>query len=157
MDGGEPAATGTPTDAREKPPPLDVKPGTVPKGSVLAIGVDFESISRVDGLLQRYGDRFLNRVFTEHEIAYSQRRRFPAQHLAGRFCAKEATMKALGTGRALGVLWQNIEVVRTVGPPQLRLHGGAARRFTDLGAARAMVTITHAGDFAFAQVLLLKG
>ncbi len=127
-----------------------------PPGSVLAVGIDLESISRIDGLLQRYGDRFLHRVFTKGEIAYSLRRRFPAQHLAGRFCAKEAAMKALGTGRSLGVLWKNVEVVRTTGPPQLELHGGAANRRTQLGAGRALVTITHSGDLAFAQVLLLQ-
>ncbi len=127
-----------------------------PPGSVLAVGIDLESISRIDGLLQRYGDRFLHRVFTKGEIAYSLRRRFPAQHLAGRFCAKEAAMKALGTGRSLGVLWKNVEVVRTIGPPQLELHGGAANRRTQLGAGRALVTITHSGDLAFAQVLLLQ-
>ena len=124
--------------------------------SVLSIGVDIESISRVDNLLQRYGERFLNRIFTEHEVAYSQRRKFPAQHLAARYCAKEATMKALGTGRSLGVLWKNIEIVRVSGPPQLTLRGGAAKRFQELGADRSLVTITHAGDFAFAQVMLLK-
>ena len=125
-------------------------------GAILAVGVDFESISRIDGLLRRYGTRFLRRVFTDGEIAYSQKRRFPAQHLAGRFCAKEAAMKALGTGRSLGVLWRNVEVVRETGPPQLVLHGGAAQRCAQLGGGRALVTITHSGDFAFAQVLLLK-
>ena len=128
----------------------------LPSGSVLSLGVDFESISRVDALLSRYGDRFLNRVFTQHEIDYSLRRKFPAQHLAGRFCAKEAAMKALGTGRALGVLWKNVEVFRPSGAPQLRFHGGAAQRAAELGAGRALVSITHAADFASAQVLLLK-
>ena len=155
MDGGE--AKASPADAAAmKEQSIDTVSGQIPHGSVLSIGVDFESISRVDELLQRYGDRFLTRVFTDHEIAYSQRRRFPAQHLAGRFCAKEATMKALGTGRSLGVLWRNVEVRRLSGPPQLRLHGGAAKHFRQLGGSRSLVTMTHAGDFAFAQVLLLK-
>ena len=153
MDGADADASPTPVAPEE---PIDVTPGPIARGSVLSIGIDFESITRVDELLQRYGDRFLTRVFTDHEIAYSQQRRFPAQHLAGRFCAKEATMKALGTGRSLGVLWRNVEVVRESGPPHLRLHGGAARRLRQLGAGRSLVTITHAGDFAFAQVLLLK-
>jgi probable phosphoglycerate mutase len=131
-------------------------PGEIQDNSVLSIGVDIESISRVDNLLQRYGERFLNRIFTEHEVNYSQRRKFPAQHLAARFCAKEATMKALGTGRSLGVLWKHIEIVRVSGPPRLTLHGSAAKRFQELGADRSLVTITHAGDFAFAQVMLLK-
>ena len=136
--------------------PLDVSPGRIPGGGVLSVGVDFESISRIDRLARRYGDRFLNRVFTDGEIAYSRRRRFPAQHLTGRFCAKEAAMKALGTGRALGVLWKNIEVVRSSGPPQLQLRGTAAIRFSDLGATQSVLSITHSGDFAFAQVLFLK-
>ena len=156
IDGGD-ADISPAADAAVPDQSIDVAPGPIPHGSVLSIGVDFESISRVDALLQRYGDRFLTRVFTDHEIAYSQQRRFPAQHLTGRFCAKEATMKALGTGRSLGVLWRNVEVMRVSGPPQLRLHGGAAKRFHQLGGRRSLVTITHAGDFAFAQVLLLKG
>ena len=136
--------------------PREIARAPLSSGSILAVGIDIESISRVDDLLERYGNRFLQRVFTDGEIAYSQRRRFPAQHLAGRFCAKEAAMKALGTGRSLGVLWKNVEVVRTVGPPQLELHGGAADRREQLGGGRALVTITHSGDLAFAQVLLLK-
>lgn len=144
---------------RDSPTPPGTRPTDdipLPTGAILAVGVDFESINRIDALLRRYGTRFLHRVFTDGEIAYSQRRRFPAQHLAGRFCAKEAAMKALGTGRSLGVLWKNVEVVRETGPPQLVLHGGAAERFAHLGGGRTLVTITHSEDFAFAQVLLLK-
>ncbi len=144
------------SERRDRSASVTVERAELPAGSVLSIGVDFESIRRVDQLLQRYGNRFLNRVFTEEEITYSLRRKRPAQHLTGRFCAKEAAMKALGTGRALGVLWRNVEVVRVSGPPQLRLHGGAARRFEQLGGGQALVTITHAGDFAFAQVLFLR-
>lgn len=129
-------------------------PDLGPADRVIAIGVDIESISRVDRLLTRYGSRFINRVFTEGEAAYSLRRKHPAQHFAGRFAAKEATMKALGTGRALGVLWRNVEVVRVTGPPQLRLHGAAAERFDALGGHRALLTITHSSDLAMAQVLL---
>ena len=130
--------------------------GELKENSILSIGVDMESINRVDNLLRKYGDRFLNRIFTEHEVDYSQRRKFPAQHLAARFCAKEATMKALGTGRSLGVLWTNIEVIRVSGPPRLKLYGGADKRFKEFGAERSLVTISHTGDLAFAQVMLLK-
>lgn len=156
MDGGGAEAAAA-TAAAMPESSIDSAPDRLPRGSVLSVGVDFESISRVDALLRRYGDRFLTRVFTDHEIAYSQQRRFPARHLTGRFCAKEATMKALGTGRSLGVLWRNVEVMRVSGPPQLRLHGGAAKRLRQLGGGSSLVTITHAEDFAFAQVLLLKG
>ena len=160
MDGVSTGPSGDSTLVREEPltgvGPLDLAASQRPGGSVLSVGVDIESISRIDKLIQRYGDRFLHRVFTDEEVAYSRRRRFPAQHLAGRFCAKEAAMKALGTGRAPGVLWQNIEVVRESGPPQLRLHGTAAHRFTDLGASRSVLSITHSGDLALAQVLFLS-
>ena len=124
-------------------------------GHVLSIGIDIESVARVDQLFQQYGERFLNRVFTNQEQTYSLRRRFPAQHLAGRFAAKEAAMKALGTGRSRGVLWRDVEVVRVSGPPQLRFHGAASRRLDAVGGRASLVTITHSGDLALAQVMLL--
>ena len=125
-------------------------------GNVLAIGVDIESIARIDTLLKRYGQRFLSRVFTDEEVSYSMRRRFPAEHFAGRFAAKEAAMKALGTGRSRGVLWRNVEVVRVTVPPHLQLHGEAARLFDAMGGKKSLITITHSGDSALAQVLFLS-
>ena len=95
------------------------------------MGIDATDIPRIAAAFDRYGERFLRRVFTEEEIAYCTRRRNPVPHLAGRFAAKEAAMKALGTGHSRGVLWKDIEVFRTFGPPQLRLHGGAAARALD--------------------------
>lgn len=106
-------------------------------------------------MLTRYGDRFLRRVFTEGEISYCTRRRDPVPHLAGRFAVKEAAMKALGTGQSQGVIWKDIEVVRRGGPPQLQLHGGAARRAEKMQVRRSLVTITHAQTIAMAQVMLL--
>ena len=117
--------------------------------------MDATDLPRVSALLQRYGDRFLRRVFTEGEIVYCTRQRDPVPSLAGRFAVKEAAMKALGTGRSRGVLWKDVEVVRAGGPPQLRLHGGAARRAESLQVRRSLVTITHAETIALAQVLLL--
>ena len=122
---------------------------------IIGLGLDATDIARIAGTIARYGDRFVARVFTEAEAAYCQRRRTPAIHFAGRFAAKEAAMKALGTGHSRGVLWRDIEVIRHGGPPQLQFHGGAARRFADLGAASSLVTITHSDDLALAQVLLL--
>lgn len=122
---------------------------------VVGIGLDASDIPRIAQALQRFGDRFLRRVFTEGEIAYCTRHRDPAPHLAARFAAKEAAMKALGTGHSRGVLWRDIEVVRHGGPPQLRFHGGAAVRFDALRARRALLTITHSETLAIAQVLLL--
>ncbi|HXW07279.1 MAG TPA: holo-ACP synthase [Vicinamibacterales bacterium] len=123
--------------------------------NVLAIGLDATDIPRLADVLGRYGDRFLRRVFTEGEIAYCTRRRNPAPHLAGRFAAKEAAMKALGTGHSRGVLWKDIEVVRHHGPPQLRFHGGAARRADRMQVRNSLVTITHSDTLALAQVMLL--
>jgi holo-[acyl-carrier protein] synthase len=121
---------------------------------ILGLGFDATDIPRVADMYERYGDRFLRRVFTEGEIAYCTRRRNPAPHLAGRFAAKEAAMKALGTGHSRGVLWKDIEVFRQDGPPQLRLHGGAARRADQMGVERSLLTITHSDALAMAQVIL---
>jgi holo-[acyl-carrier protein] synthase len=123
--------------------------------NILGIGLDATDIPRLTTVVERYGQRFLERVFTPGEIAYCTRRRNPAPHLAGRFAAKEAAMKALGTGRSRGVLWKDIEVVRVGGPPQLRLHGGAARRAESLQVRRSLVTITHSDTLALAQVMLI--
>ena len=122
---------------------------------IIGLGFDATDIPRVRETYARYGERFLRRVFTEGEIAYCTRRRDPVPHLAGRFAAKEATMKALGTGHSRGVLWKDIEVVRAGGPPQLRLHGGAARRAEQMKVVKSLLTITHAETLAMAQVLLL--
>ena len=123
--------------------------------NIIGIGLDTTDIDRISDTIDRFGDRFLQRIFTEAEIAYCARRRVPAIHFAGRFAAKEAAMKALGTGRSRGVLWRDVEVVRVGGPPQLRLHGGAARRFAAMGGRSSLLTITHSDELAMAQVLLL--
>ena len=144
---------------RDRPADTAGAPAPRPPGgagrAVIAVGIDIESVERVGRLLARYGPRFVERVFTPGEAAYGLRRRHPAQHLAARFAAKEAAMKALGTGRSAGVLWRSIEVVRSGGPPQLRFHDEAARRFDALGGREALITMSHSGDFALAQVLLL--
>ena len=123
--------------------------------NIIGIGLDATEIDRIEAAVARFGDRFLRRVFTEGEIAYATRRRNPAPHLAGRFAAKEAAMKALGTGHSQGVLWRDIEVVRVSGPPQLLFHGGAARRFERMNAGGSLLTITHSQTLAIAQVMLL--
>ena len=123
--------------------------------NIIGIGLDATDIPRIEATIERYGDRFLRRVFTDGEIAYATRRRNPAPHFAGRFAAKEAAMKALGTGQSQGVLWRDIEVVRHHGPPQLQFHGGAARRFAAMKANSSLLTITHSDTLAIAQVMLL--
>jgi holo-[acyl-carrier protein] synthase len=123
--------------------------------NIIGIGIDATDLPRISQMLQRYGVRFLHRVFTHGEIAYCTRHRDPVPHLAGRFAVKEAAMKALGTGHSRGVLWKDVEVVRAGGPPQLRLHGGAARRAEAMKVRQTLVTITHSESLAFAQVMLL--
>src|SRR3954466_1121255 len=123
--------------------------------TILGLGIDVTDLPRIARAFDQYGERFLKRVFTEGEIAYCTRRRDPVPHLAGRFAAKEATMKALGTGRSRGVLWRDIEVFRAGGAPQLRLHGGAARRAAGMNVRSSLLTITHSQELSMAQVLLL--
>jgi holo-[acyl-carrier protein] synthase len=121
---------------------------------IIGLGIDATDIHRIAATIERHGNRFVQRIFTEGEVAYAMRRRVPAIHLAGRFAAKEAAMKALGTGHSQGVLWRDVEVVRHGGPPQLKLHGGAARRFERMGGQSSLLTITHSEDLAMAQVMI---
>ena len=123
---------------------------------IIGSGMDATEISRIAATIDRYGDRFVTRIFTEGEVAYCRRRRDFVSSFAARFAAKEAAMKALGTGHSQGVLWRGIEVVRHVGPPQLRFHGGAAARFKAMGATGSLLTLTHSQELAIAHVLLLR-
>jgi holo-[acyl-carrier protein] synthase len=139
-------------------PPLEAAPDSgqyhFQVSMIIGLGIDATDIARIAATMERYGDRFLKRVFTDGEIAYCLRRRHPAIHFAGRFAAKEAAMKALGTGHTQNVLWKGVEVVRRGGPPRLEFHGGAERRFEAMGAGRSLVTITHSETLAIAQVML---
>jgi holo-[acyl-carrier protein] synthase len=123
---------------------------------IIGSGIDATEISRIAEAIQRYGDRFVHRVFTEGEIAYCRRKRDAASSFAARFAAKEAAMKALGTGHSRGVYWRGIEVVRHGGPPRLQFYGGAQERSLALGATGSVLTITHSRDLAIAHVLLLR-
>jgi holo-[acyl-carrier protein] synthase len=123
--------------------------------NILGLGFDTTEIARIAATIDRFGERFERRIFTAGEIEYCRRRRVPAIHFAGRFAAKEAAMKALGTGRSRGVLWRNIEVIRHGGPPQLQFQGGALRRLEAMGGRSALLTITHTHDLAMALVLVL--
>jgi holo-[acyl-carrier protein] synthase len=122
---------------------------------IVGLGIDATDIPRIAAAIERYGERLLTRILTEHEQAYCRRLRDPAPSVAGRFAAKEAGMKAIGTGHSAGVLWRDIEVVRQVGPPQLQFHGAARRHFEQLGAKQAFLSITHAEAIALAHVILM--
>ena len=112
-------------------------------------------IERIQQSVDRYGQRFLNRIYTGGEQAYCLRKRKSAESLAARFAAKEAGAKALGTGISYGVSWLEIEVVREPsGRPTLRFHGRAAQIAARLGATHAALSITHTAALAMASVVL---
>lgn len=122
---------------------------------IIAIGTDAIEVERVQRAVDhpRWGERFRQRVFTPNEIAYCTKRRRNAESFAARFAAKEAVMKALGTGYAKGVWWRDIEVVRESGAPHLVLHGGAAARAAALGITRWHLSLTHTAGQALAYVI----
>jgi holo-[acyl-carrier protein] synthase len=118
--------------------------------------VDLVKIPRMREVITRWDERFLRRVFTEQEIAYCRGRRDPVPHFAARFAAKEAGMKALGTGLRLGVKWRELEVHRERGQaPTLELHGRTRELGLARGGRRMLLTLTHDGDYALAQALLV--
>jgi holo-[acyl-carrier protein] synthase len=123
---------------------------------VIGTGIDVVEIERVARSIERYGSRFLERVYTAAEIAYCQRkRRNAAESFAARFAAKEAGAKALGTGIGFGVTWRELEVAREpAGRPLLLLHGRAAEIAAFLGVRRSSLSITHTRTQSMALVIL---
>ena len=122
---------------------------------ITGIGVDIVQNSRIAESIQRFGDRFLNRIYTEGEVAYCRKCAHPDLHFAARFSAKEAAFKALGTGWAAGVTWKDVEIERLAsGQPELHLHGEALARASALGAKRYSVSLTHDQLVSCAVVIL---
>jgi holo-[acyl-carrier protein] synthase len=125
---------------------------------IIGSGIDLVEIGRIQQSMNRYGGRFLDRIFTRAEQAYCLRKRNSAESFAARFAAKEAGAKALGTGISFGVGWLEIEVVREPsGRPNIQFHGRAAQIAARLGATHAALSITHTADLAMASVLLEDG
>jgi len=111
---------------------------------IIGIGIDVIQNDRIRTSIQRFGERFLNRIYTEHEKEYCNKCAKPELHYAARFAAKEATFKALGTGWAAGVKWRDVEVHRLPsGKPELHLYGEALARTALMGAGRFHVSLTH--------------
>jgi holo-[acyl-carrier protein] synthase len=124
--------------------------------NVKGIGVDLALVPRLREVVGRWDERFLRRVFTDEEIAYCRRRRDPIPHFAARFAAKEATLKALGTGLRMGVSWREMEVRRERGEaPTMVLSGRCRAIALAKGAGQVLVSLTHDGDYALAQVMLV--
>jgi holo-[acyl-carrier protein] synthase len=123
--------------------------------SVLGIGIDLVECARIQHSLDRFGDRFLQRVFTEGEIAYSQSMKFPARHLAARFAAKEALSKAFGTGIGKAMGWKDIDVhKKPSGEPFVVLEGGAKQLAADRGVTKVWITLSHTDNHAMAAIVL---
>ena len=122
---------------------------------ITGIGIDVVQNERIRDSIQRFGDRFLNRIYTEGEMEYCKKCVQPEIHYAARFAAKEAGFKALGTGWAAGVKWKDVEIERLPsGKPELHLHGEALARATSAGAKRFYVSLTHDQLVSCAVVIL---
>jgi holo-[acyl-carrier protein] synthase len=122
---------------------------------IVGTGVDLAEVARIRASVERYGSRFVQRVFTAKEIAYVERKANKYERFAARFAAKEAGMKALGTGWSRGVTWKDFEVANLPsGRPTLVLHGVAAGIATELGVKTVQLSLTHTSELALAWVLL---
>ncbi len=123
--------------------------------SVLGIGVDLVECARIQHSLDRFGDRFLHRVFTGGEIEYSMSMKVPARHLAARFAGKEAVSKAFGTGIGKAMGWRNIDIrKKSSGEPFLVFSGGAEKLAKERGVSNALITLSHTEHHAMACVVL---
>jgi len=121
---------------------------------IIGMGVDIAEVERIEAAIERQGERFLRRIFTEQEIAYCERFRNKYERYAGRFAAKEATMKALGTGWRHGIRWVDLEVVRLpTGRPTMQLKGESKKIAEQMGVKQIAVSITHTSSEALAQVI----
>ena len=122
---------------------------------IVGIGTDLCEVNRIQESMERFGERFLSRVYTDAERAYVERKKNRYERYAARFAAKEAGMKAIGTGWSNGVRWQDFEVANLPsGRPTLRLHGRAAEWAARLGAQHVLLSLTHTQGMALAVVIL---
>jgi len=125
---------------------------------VLGVGTDLAEVPRIRHSIERYGERFLNRIYTDGERAYASSKGNAAERYAARFAAKEAAMKAIGTGWRRGVTWKDFEVVnQTSGRPNLLLRGVARDIADQMGVKRISISLTHTAETAFAIVILENG
>jgi holo-[acyl-carrier protein] synthase len=122
---------------------------------VVGSGIDLCEVRRIEQAIARYGNKFLERIFTDGEIAYADRKANRAERYAARFAAKEAGMKALGTGWTGGIAWRDFEVANLPsGRPTLRFHGKAAQIAEKMGVRNVALSLTHTREQAMAVVIL---
>jgi holo-[acyl-carrier protein] synthase len=125
---------------------------------VIAHGIDLVDFPRIEEMVARHDKRFLDKVFTAAEQAYAEANRNGVEKLAGRFAAKEAVLKLLGTGWRGKIAWTDIEVVNTAtGQPEVRLSGEVKKIADKLGIAQISVSITHTANFAIASAVAMVG
>lgn len=123
---------------------------------VFGIGTDIIECPRIGRMLDKHGDHFVKRVYTDREIRYSSDRKNSAEHFAGRWAAKEAVLKTLGTGWIAGIAWTDVEVVNEFGgKPTIRLHGGAAEIAMEKGIAEIQISISHCKSHAVAFAIAI--
>jgi holo-[acyl-carrier protein] synthase len=122
---------------------------------IVGTGIDIAEVPRIRQAMERFGMRFLERIYTPEEMRYCDSKANRAERYAARFAAKEAAMKALGTGWNHGVRWLDCEVVRAPGGrPTMRFHGRAGEFAVKLGVKNAALSISHTAEQAIAQVIL---
>lgn len=121
-----------------------------------AIGIDIVEIRRLERISKKWGEDFLNKVYTGRELAYARSKRYPYQHLAARFAAKEALFKALGEVETDFVGWKNIEILNDpYGKPVVHWHGAAERTRKKRGLKGAVVSLSHTSNYAVASAMLV--
>src|ERR1700684_1147217 len=132
------------------------QPGLGKTTMILGVGTDIVEIVRIGQMIERHGEHFLQRVYTEDEIRYCQRRKESFQHFAGRWAAKEAVMKTLGTGWTRGVGWLDIEVgTKRSGQPLINIRGTAREIANHLGIGDVLISISHCRAYAMATAIAL--
>ena len=122
---------------------------------IVGTGIDIVEVPRLAETIARFGERFLKRIFTDAEIHYCDSKANRVERYAARFAAKEAALKAIGTGWRNGIAWRDVEVRREPGGrPNLAFHGRAAEIAARLGMKRASLSLSHTAQQAVAQVIL---
>jgi holo-[acyl-carrier protein] synthase len=125
---------------------------------ILGIGIDIVKVDRIEKAVERWSDSFTKRVFTDRELAYCVKQKRPALHLAARFGAKEAVMKAFGTGHSGGVKWTDVEVLNDEkGKPVVTLSGALRDLAAGMGVSEAMISMSHDTAYAVSQAILTGG
>jgi holo-[acyl-carrier protein] synthase len=124
--------------------------------NILGVGMDIVETKRIADSIERFGDRFLHRIFLEGELTYSNKMKFPHLHLAARFAAKEAISKAFGTGIGHQMGWRDLEIIREPsGAPRVQLHGKAEAYAKSRGVQAVHVSLSHTAEYGAASAVVI--